>query len=62
MAGLCTPLPTLRLRPRGRTRTARGHCGSLFPQCGGLPPPTPCRSPGALLALRPAHSRCHQFV
>jgi len=28
-------------------RTARGRCGSLLLHRGGLPPPTPCRSPGA---------------
>ena len=48
MAGLCTPLPTLRLRPHGRRRTARGRCGSLFLHRNGLAPSTPCRSPGAL--------------
>src|SRR6266567_154027 len=29
MAGLCPPLPTLRRRPRGRQRTARGRCRSV---------------------------------
>src|SRR5262249_46489408 len=29
MAGLCPPLPTLRRRPYGRQRTARGRCGSV---------------------------------
>src|SRR5467141_2090480 len=48
MAGLCTPLPTLRRRPCGRLRTARGQCGSLLLHRKGLPPSTPCRSPGAL--------------
>src|SRR5262245_26019913 len=48
MAGLCPPLPTLRRRPYGRQRTARGRCGSLHLHRGGLAPPTPCRSPGAL--------------
>src|SRR5499427_9830160 len=43
MAGLCTPLPALRGRPRGRLRTARGRCGSLLLHRGGLSPPTPCR-------------------
>jgi transposase len=47
MAGLCTPLPTLRRHPHGRLRTARGRCGSLILYRSGLPPPTPCRSPGA---------------
>jgi len=27
--GLCAPLPTLRRRPYGLQRTARGRCGSL---------------------------------
>src|SRR3712207_3631085 len=48
MAGLRNPLPTLRRRPRGRRRTARGRCGSLLLHRSGLAPPTPCRSPGAL--------------
>jgi len=47
MAGLHAPLPTLRRRPRGCLRTARGRCGSLFLHRSGLAPPTPCRSPGA---------------
>ena len=47
MAGLGAPLPTPRRRPRGRLRTARGQCGSLFLHRSGLAPPTPCRSPGA---------------
>ena len=48
MAGLCDPLPTLRLHPRGHLRTARGRCGLLCLHRSGLSPPTPCRSPGAL--------------
>ena len=36
MAGLCAPLPTLRRHPRGRLRTARGRCGSLFLHRRGL--------------------------
>src|SRR6266481_6294826 len=52
MAGLCPPLPTLRRRPRGRQRTARGRCGSLLLHRSGLAPPTPCRSPGALRVRR----------
>jgi hypothetical protein len=48
MAGLCTPLPTLRRHPRGCQRTARGRGGSLRLPRGGLAPPTPCRSPGSL--------------
>jgi len=47
MAGLCAPLPTLRRHPRGCLRTARGRCGSLLLHRSGLPPPTPCQSPGA---------------
>ena len=47
MAGLCTPLPTLRRHPHGCLRTARGRRGSLLLHRSGLPPPTPCRPPGA---------------
>src|SRR5919206_3117837 len=60
MAGLRNPLPTLRLRPHGRKRTARGRCGSLLLHRSGLAPPTPCRSPGALrfpLSLRMVEER-----
>src|SRR5262252_7696387 len=60
MAGLCSPLPTLRRRPRGRQRTARGRCRSLLLHRSGLAPPTPCRSPGALRIL-PAPPRIHVF-
>src|SRR5215813_4254119 len=60
MAGLCPPLPTLRRRPRGRQRTARGRCRSLLLHRSGLAPPTPCRSPGALRIL-PAPPRIHVF-
>jgi hypothetical protein len=48
MAGLYPPLPTLRRHPHGCRRTARGRGGSLRLPRGGLAPPTPCRSPGAL--------------
>ena len=48
MAGLCAPLPTLRCRPHGQPRTARGRCGSLLRHRVGLAPTTRCRSPGAL--------------
>src|SRR5260370_9064204 len=48
MAGLWTPLSTLRRCPRGHLRMTRGRCGSLFLHRDGLAPPTPCRSPGAL--------------
>src|ERR1700719_1751067 len=47
MAGLCAPLPTLRLRPRERIRTAWGRCGSLLLLRIGLAPIT--------LAGLPAH-------
>src|SRR5277367_967720 len=50
MASLRTPLPTLRLVPRGTRRTARGRCDSLGLHRRGLAPPAPCRSPGALPA------------
>src|SRR5262249_37237776 len=43
MAGLCTPLPTLRLYLHRNLRTARGRCGSLLLHRGGLSPPTPRR-------------------
>ena len=52
MAGLCAPLPTLRLCPCGQRRTARGRCGLLVLHHSGLAPPTPCRSPGALRLSR----------
>src|SRR4029453_4869020 len=59
MAGLHAPLPTLRRAPRGDRRTARGQCGSLHLHCRGLSPPTPCRSPGALLlANSPDQNLC----
>jgi hypothetical protein len=48
MAGLCAPLPTLRRRPYGLQRTARGRCESLLPHRIGLAPTARCRSPGAL--------------
>ena len=47
-AGLYPPLPTLRRHPHECRRTARGRGGSLRLPRGGLAPPTPCRSPGAL--------------
>jgi hypothetical protein len=43
---LRAPLPTSRLPPHGDLRTARGRCGSLDLHRRGLPPPTPCQSPG----------------
>src|SRR5271170_2777725 len=48
MAGLCAPLSTLRQYPQGYLRMTRGQCGSLLLHRDGLPPSTPCRSPGAL--------------
>jgi hypothetical protein len=48
MAGLCTPLPTLRRRPYGLRRTAWGRYGSLLLHRIGLAPTARCRSPGAL--------------
>src|SRR5271155_2227272 len=67
MAGLYAPLPTLRRRPRGCPRTARGRCGSLLLHRSGLSPPTPCRSPGALtrvaartLARSPIRNQLHR--
>src|SRR5438876_11779967 len=64
LAGLCPPLPTLRRRPYGRQRTARGRCGSLLLHRSGLAPPTPCRSPGALRILhaQPASSVTGQVL
>src|SRR4029077_3967593 len=48
MAGLCAPLPTLRRRPYGLRRPARGRYGSLLLHRIGLAPTARCRSPGAL--------------
>ncbi len=48
MAGLQTPLSTLRPAPSDAKRMTRGQCGSLFHHCTGLSPVTPCRSAGAL--------------
>src|SRR6266508_1571191 len=62
MAGLCPPLPTLRRRPRGRQRTARGRCRSLLLHRSGLAPPTPCRSPGALRVLPPQPGSLHELT
>ena len=53
MAGLYDPPSTLRPRPRGLRRTARGRCGSLLVHRSGLPPPTTCRSPGARVTVSP---------
>src|SRR6516225_2862722 len=47
MAGLCTPLSTLRRNPRGQLRMTRGRCGSLVLHRKRLALSTPCRSPGA---------------
>ncbi len=47
MAGLRTPLSTLRIDPRQPLRMTRGRCGSLNLHRKGLTPSTSCRSPGA---------------
>ena len=47
MAGLRTPLSTLRIDPRGPLRMTRGRCGSLNLHRKGLALSTSCRSPGA---------------
>ena len=48
MAGLCAPLPTLRLRPRElQTHGLGPHVDPLLLHRIGLAPITPCRSPGA---------------
>ena len=47
MAGLRSPLSTLRLRPRERLRMTRGQDGSLFLSCIELSSTTLCQSPGA---------------
>jgi len=47
MAGLRTPLATLRIDPRGPLRMTRGRCGSLNLHRKGLAPSTSCRSPRA---------------
>jgi len=41
------PCRRFALRLAAETRTARGRCGSLLLHRSGLPPHTPCRSPGA---------------
>jgi hypothetical protein len=48
MAGLCTPLSTLRHNPHELQRTTRGRCSSLLLHRDGLSPSSPCRSRGAL--------------
>src|SRR3981189_473626 len=59
MAGLCAPLSTLRQYPHGYLRMTRGRCGSLLLHRDGLPPSTPCRSPGALRSTPTSrHSQC----
>ena len=54
MARLYAPLPTLRRRPRGRLRKARGRCRSLLLHLRGVSPHTHCGLPAQSLALRPA--------
>jgi hypothetical protein len=64
MAGLCTPLSTLRRDPRGPLRMTWGRCGSLLLHRKGLSPSTPCRSPGAshiLSALAPSATEERTF-
>ena len=56
MAGLRSRPPTLGLTPHDTRRMTKGQCGSLLLHCEGLPPSTPCRSPGALW-VRFCHSR-----
>jgi hypothetical protein len=51
MAGLRTPLSTLRLGPREPLRMTQGRCGSLCLHRRGLSPQTSCRSPGAPVHL-----------
>src|ERR1700745_2105796 len=48
MAGLCAPLPTLRLHPHGGRRTERRRRRVLLLHRRRLSPHTPCRYPGAL--------------
>src|ERR1017187_9407625 len=52
MAGLQSPLSTLRHTPHDAQRMTRGQCGLLFLHCTGLSPATPCRSPGALACFK----------
>jgi hypothetical protein len=59
MAGLCTPLSTLRHNPHGFRRTTRGQCGSLLLHRDGLSPSSPCRSPGALRRSATFYSSPH---
>ena len=47
IAGLHAPLPTLRRHPHRCLRITRGRRDSPHSHREGLPPPTPCRSPGA---------------
>ena len=57
MAGLHHPLSTLHPMPRGIECMTRGQRGSLLLRRSGLSPPTPCRSPGALLCPRNSRRR-----
>jgi hypothetical protein len=50
-AGLCAPLPTLRRRPYGRQRTARGRCGPLHLHRSGLADRTDLQESSRILAL-----------
>jgi hypothetical protein len=58
MAGLHTPLSTLRRGPHGPLRMTRGRCDLLGLHRRGLPPPTPCRSPGAYRASSSLMIKC----
>ncbi len=62
MAGLCAPLSTLRLHPRGRQRMTRGQRRSLLFHCGGLPPPTPCRFCRRTTFVRLSDAYLHEFI
>ena len=61
IAGLRTPLPTLRCALAGRQRIARGHRGSLLLRCRALSSPTPCRFIPALSSRRPSPGRSGRF-
>src|SRR5689334_16917298 len=62
MAGLYDPLPTLRSPPRGELRTDRGDVGCYSFIAVDFHHILLAGLPAHSLALRPAHSRGHQFV
>src|ERR1035438_316304 len=62
MAGLQSPLSTLRHTPHDTQRMTRGQCGLLFLHCTGLSPATPCRSPGALAYINFRFVKCPQVA